>query len=187
MGFFVGQKHAKRWFEFLSSKYNFINPFVYTSKMKNTLLCELKDGLVLDVGVGTGYTTKELENVIGLDITWKMLRQAKANYKGYLVLGDATNPPFKEDTFSNIISAGSLYYFPDTEKALYELFKLLKEDGVLLTLTPSLKLLKHFFNIFSKEDLKTLFEKTGFHLEKIESIRWYAMLSKGQKKTSSSG
>jgi ubiquinone/menaquinone biosynthesis C-methylase UbiE len=76
MGFFVGQKHAKRLFEFLSPKYNFINSLVYTSKMKNKLLCELKDGLVLDVGVGTGYTTKELENAVGLDIAWKMLRGA---------------------------------------------------------------------------------------------------------------
>jgi ubiquinone/menaquinone biosynthesis C-methylase UbiE len=183
MGFFVGQKHARSWFEFLSSNYNFINPFVYTSKMKNKLLSELKDGLVLDVGVGTGYTTKELKNAVGLDITWKMLRQAKANYKGNLVLGDAVNPPFKEDTFSNIISAGSLYYLPDTEKALLGLYRLLKEDGVLLTLTPSLKILKPLFYIFSKTDLKKLFEKSGFFLEKIESIRWYATLSKGLKKT----
>ncbi len=183
MGFFVGQKRAKRWFEFLSSQYNFINPFVYTSKMKNKLLCELKEGLVLDVGVGTGYTTKDLENAVGLDITWKMLRQATANYKGRLVLGDAANPPFKEDTFSNIISAGSLYYFPDPEKALNGFYRLLKEDGILLTLTPSLKLLKPLFFIFSKQGLKNLFEKTGFQLEKIESISWYATFCKGQKKT----
>jgi ubiquinone/menaquinone biosynthesis C-methylase UbiE len=182
MGFFVGQKHAKSWFEFLSSNYNFINSLVYTSKMKNKLLSEVKDGLVLDVGVGTGYTTKELENAVGLDITWKMLKQAKSNYKGHLVLGDAVNPPFKEDTFSNIISAGSLYYFSDPEKALHGLYRLLKEDGVLLTITPSLKLLKPFFHIFSKEDMKKLFEKVGFQIEKIESLRWYAMLSKGKKK-----
>jgi ubiquinone/menaquinone biosynthesis C-methylase UbiE len=182
MGFFVGQKQAKRWFELLSPKYNFLNSLVYTSNMKNKLLCELKDGLVLDVGVGTGYTTEGLEKCVGLDITWKMLRQAKDNYKGHLVVGDAVNPPFKEDTFSNIISAGSLYYFSDPEKALGGLNNLLKEEGVLLTITPSLKLLKPFFNIFSNADLKKLFEKTGFHLEKIESIRWYAKFSKGKKR-----
>lgn len=181
MGFFIGQRHAKKWFEFLSSKYDFINPIVYTDKMRKQLLAEVEDGRVLDVGVGTGYTTGHMENAVGVDITWKMIRQARPTYKGSLILSDAAQPPFKEGSFSTIISAGSLYYFPDPEKALRGFNRLLKEKGVLLTLTPNWRILKSFFHIFSKDDLRELFENAGFTVEKIVDQRRIAYFCKGRK------
>ncbi|MFQ5975676.1 MAG: class I SAM-dependent methyltransferase [Candidatus Hydrothermarchaeales archaeon] len=181
MGFFIGQGHAKKWFEFLSSKYDFINPFIYTDRMREQLLAGVEGGRVLDVGVGTGYTTGHMEDAVGIDITWKMIRQAGPAYKGSLVLADASRPPFKERSFSTIISAGSLYYFPDPEKAVKGFNMLLKENGVLLTITPNWRILKFFVHIFSKKDLQELFENAGFKVEKITNQRRIAYFCKGKK------
>ncbi len=181
MGLFVGQAHARRWFEFLASRYNFINRFIYTEKMRRQLLAEVEDGRVLDVGVGTGYTTWHLENSVGIDITLEMIRQAKKRYLGSLVLADAAHPPFKNKSFSTIISAGSLYYIPNPDSTLRAFNRLLKDDGVILTITPSLRILKPFVQIFSSIDLKVLFEKTGFTMERIVSQRNVAYFCKARK------
>jgi demethylmenaquinone methyltransferase/2-methoxy-6-polyprenyl-1,4-benzoquinol methylase len=181
MGLFVGQKQARKWFEFLSSGYNLVNPIVYSWKMREELLREIEEGRVLDVGVGTGYTSGHLKGAVGIDITWRMLRQAREGYNGWLVLSDAAASPFKAGVFSTIISAGSLYYFPDPDKALREFNSLLRDDGVLLTITPSTSLLKPFFHIFSREDLTRLFEDAGFHVQMLKPLRWYALLCKGRK------
>ncbi|MFQ6136512.1 MAG: class I SAM-dependent methyltransferase [Candidatus Hydrothermarchaeales archaeon] len=181
MGLFIGQEHAKKWFEFISSKYNFINPIVYTDKMRGRLLEEVEDGRVLDVGVGTGYTTGHMENAIGIDITEKMIEQANPGYRGALVLADATKLPFKDGSFTTIISAGSLYYLPDPEDTVKKFYNLLKENGVLLTITPNWRILRTFVHIFSKKDLKELFENAGFKVEKIENMRFIAYLCKGRK------
>ncbi len=149
--------------------------------MRKELLNEIENGRVLDVGVGTGYTTGHLQKAVCIDITWKMLKKARESYEGHLVLGDAASPPFKPCVFSTIISAGSLYYFPDPIKALKEFKILLRNDGVLLTITPSTRLLTYFFHIFSRQDLLSLFENAGFNVEKIKSLRWYALLCKGRK------
>lgn len=181
MGFFIGQRHTKKWFEFLSSMYNFINPFVYTDGMRARLLKEVENGRVLDVGVGTGYTTGHMENAVGVDITWKMIRQAGPTYKGSLVLADASRPPFKDKSFSTIISAGSLYYFPDPATAVKGFNKLLGENGVLLTITPNWRILKFFVHIFSKKDLNEMFKNAGFKVEMIKNQRMIAYFAKAKK------
>lgn len=149
--------------------------------MRAQLLTHVENGRVLDVGVGTGYTTGHMENAVGVDITWNMIRQAGPTYKGSLVLADASRPPFKDGSFSTIISAGSLYYFPAPETAVKGFNKLLKKDGVLLTITPNWRWLKLFVHIFSKKDLKKMFKNAGFKVEKITNQRFIAFFAKGKK------
>ncbi len=181
MGFFIGQQHTQKWFGFLASMYNFINPYVYTDRMRAELLKDVDETRVLDVGVGTGYTTGHMENAVGVDITWDMIRQAGPTYKGSLVLADASRPPFKDGSFTTIISAGSLYYFPDPATAVKGFNKLLKKNGVLLTITPNWRILKTFVHIFSKKDLHEMFENAGFKVERITNQRFLAFFAKGVK------
>ncbi|MEE8168610.1 MAG: class I SAM-dependent methyltransferase [Candidatus Hydrothermarchaeales archaeon] len=181
MSLLIGQKHARAWFDFLSHIYDRINPMIYTEGMRRALLEEVEDGRVLDVGVGTGYTTKHLANAVGIDLNKNMLRTAKDNYRGVLVLGDAANPPFKDGSFSTVISAGSLYYFPSPEDAVKQFHDLLRDEGVLLTITPSWRALKIFVHIFSKRDMENLFKSAGFKLEEIENMRRIAYFCKGRK------
>jgi len=175
----VGQKKAGLWFSMLSGIYDKINPKIYTKEMRAKLIREIEGDRILDVGVGTGYTTGTFEKAVGIDINLKMLRRAR--YKGELILADCMHAPFKKEVFDTVISAGSLYYLPEPEKAMEIFYTLLKKNGVLLTITPSLKILKIFVHIFSFEDLKKMYENAGFQLEKIEKMRSIAYFCKGRK------
>ncbi len=175
----VGQKKANFMFNILAEFYDKINPKIYTKEMRARLLREIEGERILDVGVGTGYTTGTFEKAVGIDISLKMLRRAR--YKGKLILADCMHAPFKKEVFDTIISAGSLYYLPEPEKAVKIFYTLLKKNGVLLTITPSLKILKIFVHIFSFGDLKKMYENAGFQLEIIEKMRGIAYFCKGRK------
>ena len=173
------QKRAKKLFDCLSPIYDFINPLIYTSKMRRRVIDEIEGRRILDVGVGTGYTTGHIKTSIGIDISWEMVK--KCRYRGKIILADCMHPPFKPESFDTIISAGSLYYLPYPKKAMKIFYTLLKEGGVLLTVTPCLKILKPFIHVFSEDELKKLYEHSGFRLEIIEKMRSIAYFCKGRK------
>jgi len=175
----VGQKKANLLFNLLSGIYDWINPKIYTKEMRAKLIQEIEGERIFDVGVGTGYTTRSFEKAVGIDINLNMLR--KARYRGKLILADCMHTPFKNNVFDTVISAGSLYYLPEPEKAMEIFYTLLKKNGVLLTITPSLKILQIFVHIFSLRDLKRMYENAGFQLEKIEKMRGIAYFCKGRK------
>lgn len=166
------QKRAKFFYGFASLIYDFVNPLIYTKGMKKILIDEIEGDRILDVGVGTGYTTKELKNVVGIDISRKMLLKAKKDYKGFLVLADAMYPPFKPESLNTIISAGSLYYLPSPLKGLKIFHSLLKKEGVFLSITPNIRLLKIWVRIYCKAELEKLFSLSGFKVEKIIKTGW---------------
>ncbi len=181
MGIFVGPARARRFFDFLSKVYDVINPFIYTADMRDTLLRDVEGGRVLDVGVGTGYTTKHMREAVGIDLSKEMLTRARESYKGSLVLGDASRPPFKPESFGTVISAGSLYYFNDPINAVRGFKKLLRDGGVVLTITPSWNVLRIFVHIFKEKDLRKIFKEAGLRLEKIQNMRGIAFYCKAMK------
>lgn len=181
MGIWIGSKRTKFWYNFLSFVYDRINPLIYTEEMRSTLLREVEGKSILDIGVGTGYTTKHLSGAVGIDLNAKMLAHAKRSYSGSLILGDASKPPFKKNSFDTIISAGSLYYFEKPHDALRLFRSLLRENGVFLSITPSWKILKIFVHVFSKKDLQELFSSANFRVEKIENMRAIACFCKARK------
>jgi len=94
---------------------------------------------VLDVGAGTGVLLAQLyrqgAQVTGLDRSGAMLREAEKACPGCdLVLGDAMAMPFPEETFDAVVCVDALHHFPDRERALQEMIRVLKEGGRLLIL-----------------------------------------------------
>lgn len=76
-------------------------------------LLEPKAGLFLDLGCGTGISTKIVSesgfHVVGLDISFHMARIARG--KGLsVVLGDFMRLPFADSSFSSIISVSTLQW-----------------------------------------------------------------------------
>jgi demethylmenaquinone methyltransferase/2-methoxy-6-polyprenyl-1,4-benzoquinol methylase len=181
MGIFVGSKNAQRFFNLLSRVYDWINPLIYTAEMRETLLKDIKGERVLDVGVGTGYTTKHMDKAVGIDLSKEMLIRAKPGYRGSLVLGDASRAPFKPQSFDAVICAGSLYYFKSPVDAVKGFRELLRGGGEVLTITPSWRVLGIFVHIFKKKDLQEIFRDAGMHLEKLENMRGIAYYCKARK------
>jgi ubiquinone/menaquinone biosynthesis C-methylase UbiE len=87
-------------------------------------------GLVLDAGCGTGIITKELGNVIGIDVSLELLKQCESSLR--VLCADVEYLPFKDKTFDTIVSFTVLQNVDDVSRAVSEFKRVLKEDGHLL-------------------------------------------------------
>ncbi len=90
---------------------------------------------VLDIGCGPGYLVRSYARggarIIGVDLSKQSVRVTHHSLKlyglkGAVVVGDAENLPFKSNSFDFISSSGVLHHTPDTNKAITELGKVLK-------------------------------------------------------------
>src|ERR1700756_5417173 len=117
---------------------------------KTLRLMELRLGeRVLDLGFGSGWATRLLARlvadgpegfgqVVGVDVSDEMIRQARAASKDFdnimYVWGSATQIPWEENFFDKMLSVESFYYYPDQERALAELFRVMAPKGRLFIL-----------------------------------------------------
>lgn len=150
---------------------------------------ELKAGeRVLDLGCGAGWATRILGRAvegerngqkgtaIGLDVADEMIGRARAN-AGDLknveyVWGSAAEIPWKDSFFDKVLSIESFYYYPDQEKVLdevrrvmlpgaklYILINLYKENHYSLRWVGELKVGVH---ARSEQEYKQMLERHGF-------------------------
>src|SRR5262252_9140287 len=117
---------------------------------KTMRLMELRPGeRVLDLGCGSGWATRLLARVVsegpegfgqvvGVDISDEMIRQARAASKDFenvmFVVGSAAEIPWEENFFDKVLSVESFYYYPDQDRALAELFRVMAPRGRLFIL-----------------------------------------------------
>jgi ubiquinone/menaquinone biosynthesis C-methylase UbiE len=99
---------------------------------------------VLDLGCGSGWATRLLARlvadgpegfgqVVGVDVSDEMIRQARAESKDFenilYVWGSAQQIPWEENFFDKMLSVESFYYYPDQERVLVELFRVMAPRG----------------------------------------------------------
>ena len=93
---------------------------------------------VLDVGTGTGrlgLAVRELSpgwNVVGVDFTFEMLRQAAGRLD--VVAGDGERLPFADAQFDAVISGFLVRNLGDLERGLREQVRVLRSGGALVVL-----------------------------------------------------
>ena len=116
---------------------------------------------VLDIACGTGNMSFELatkfKRVYGIDISKGMLNRAKfkvetakaENRQIGFVYGDGECLPFKDESFDAVTCILAIEHFPDTERAISEMKRVLKEGGILV------------FNLLEMRDgvLKKIFKR----------------------------
>jgi ubiquinone/menaquinone biosynthesis C-methylase UbiE len=117
---------------------------------KTMRLMDLHPGeRVLDLGCGSGWAARLLARmvgdgprgigeVVGVDVSDEMVRQARAESKDFenvtFVVGSAAQIPWEENFFDKVLSVESFYYYPDQERALDELFRVMAPGGRLFIL-----------------------------------------------------
>ena len=93
--------------------------------------------MVLDLGCGTGLLSKILYregfNVVALDISYLSLCKLKEHYSRTKVIhADANYLPFPDSSFKAVVCLGVWRHFPDFQKVLKQISRILSTDGVFI-------------------------------------------------------
>ncbi len=144
---FFSEKYKTNFFQLLSP----VNLFLLARRKKALqLVGNVKDKKILDVGCGSGIFmidfAKRGAYVIGIDYSQKMIDIARKELKHYkipsnqykLVQANATELPFKDQSFDFILTTGLTDYLTDKQdqQFLEEASRVLKKNGTLIVSFP---------------------------------------------------
>ena len=97
---------------------------------------------VLELATGTGLIAKHIvrsaDHIEATDASQEMIEQAKRGVKStklYFSVQDMFHLPYADQSFDVVIVVNALHIVPEPEKALSEIRRVLKDDGVLVAPT----------------------------------------------------
>ena len=130
---------------------------------------------VLELATGTGLIAKHIVNaaahIEATDASAEMIAEAKRDNRSaklYFSVQDMFCLPYAEEAFDVVIVSNALHIVPQPEKALAEIRRVLKDDGVLIAPT-----FTHAGNSFSGK-VKAFFMKlAGFPLHSMWASEEY--------------
>ena len=138
------------------------------AKYEATLAKLKPTGLVLDIGCGTGllfnYISLEPESVVGIDVSKKLLQQAKQNAKKlrtvHVVQADADHLPFRDSGVDTVFAFTMLQNMPKPPETLKEIYRVMRRDAFIVV--TGLK------KVFSLQNLGELLGQACFNVVSIE-------------------
>lgn len=162
---------------------------------------------ILDLGCGDGFFLYLLSNLsvkvtlTGFDNDKRVLNNARRNLgpkKLKLLYGTAVKMPFSNNIFDKVIMTEVLEHIDDDKKALSEVYRILKLNGVLVLTVPNYNFpflwdpinwtLQNLFGthiggigffagiwarhlrLYKRNDLEKLVKKVGFKIEQVEEL-----------------
>lgn len=145
-------KNEEEWFNFLYKKrWQYFNGNIF-----------------LDVGYGAGYFIRnapEGVKVYGIDSDHAALQ----NYSKNCMMANATNLPFKDSVFDGVHCAHVIEHLKKPELLIREAWRVLKDSGILMILTPDIERYKFQFYVdhthikpFTKQSLLGILTTHGF-------------------------
>lgn len=157
----------------------------------NRIMC-LNPKKLLDIGCGTGNVLMRINmnedlSLYGLDISEKMIETAKKNLgnKAELKVGDSEYLPWEDNSFDVIVCNASFHHYPDPEKVLLEMKRVLKKNGTLIIGDPTgpiivRQILNLLFKVsnngdyraYSKKEIESLLIKCGLEPFNFKKINW---------------
>jgi SAM-dependent methyltransferase len=128
-------------------------------------------GILLDLGCGTGETTRKLTargcNAVGLDISALFLKpqgRQHAAQNSTFVVGDVVRLPFQSQSVSCVCMNDVIEHVPDTDQLLREIIRVVRSDGRVIIVSPNLlspiKPIRHILGI---EGFNTKFYGSGLN------------------------
>ena len=135
-------------------------------KMYELIRPIVKNKTVLELATGTGLIAKNIvnaaANIEATDASAEMIAEAKRDNRSaklHFSVQDMFHLPYADNSFDAVIVSNALHIVPQPEKALQEIKRVLKDDGVLIAPT-----FTHAGNSFSGK-VKAFFMKlAGFPL-----------------------
>lgn len=136
--------NSVQYFDSIAESWNVIRSEYFEERLKYKLLSltNIKDKVVADLGCGTGFVSLALVNeasiVFSIDNSSNMLKQLKnnisdKNYKNlYLIKSSLDNLSLFDDSVDVIFINMALHHIKDAKKAISEMHRVLKKDGVVI-------------------------------------------------------
>ena len=97
---------------------------------------------VLELATGTGLIAKHIvrsaDHIEATDASQEMIEQAKQGVKStklFFSVQDMFHLPYADQSFDVVIVSNALHIVPEPERALAEIRRVLKEDGILIAPT----------------------------------------------------
>lgn len=118
-----------------------------------------KKAVIIDVGCAQGRSALPfVENkytVIGFDIAKRMIEVGNERFKSVvkppvLFVGDATNIPVTDFSADVVVLYGVLHHLPDLKRTAKEIARVLKPNGILLSLENNRTPLRFIFDLLQK-------------------------------------
>lgn len=122
-----------------SIKYRYENYAPWLKQLINSI--DVRGKTVLEIGCGMGIDLFEFANIggktIGLDLVDRHLKLAKALFSLHnkpisLFRGDAEQLPLASGSIDIVYSFGVLHHTPDIQKAIDEIYRILKPNGLVI-------------------------------------------------------
>ena len=135
-------------------------------KMYGLIRPVVKGKTVLELAAGTGLIAKNIVNaaahIEAADASVEMIAEAKRNNQSaklHFSVQDMFRLPYADESFEVVIVSNALHIVPQPEKALAEIHRVLKDDGVLIAPT-----FTHAGNSFSGKVRAFFMKLAGFPL-----------------------
>ncbi len=163
----------------------FMFVFPLWKKWIKKVIPHIEGEIILEVSFGSGYLMTKYASdkyeIHGIDFNRKMLeittnKIVSKNIKANLIQGNVENLPYPDNAFDTIINTMAFTGYPDGEKAMRELHRVLKPEGKLLLVDFNFPENKNLFGylivkLWEKfgdiiKDIDYLFEKYNFDYKK---------------------
>ncbi len=135
-------------------------------KMYGLIRPVVKGKTVLELAAGTGLIAKNIVNaaahIEAADASVEMIAEAKRNNQSaklHFSVQDMFRLPYADESFEVVIVSNALHIVPQPEKALAEIHRVLRDDGVLIAPT-----FTHAENSFFGNSKAFLLKLAGFPL-----------------------
>lgn len=132
---------------------------------------------ILEIGTGRGMTLSKVAEkldrgkVYGIDASRHMVKYAKRKHKrlveqekAVITLGKAEQLPFEDRSFNKLFTVQTIYYLPDIEQVMKEVYRVLQVDGEVFLSFQKQELMKEqkrsqSLSTYSEEDISCLFQR----------------------------
>lgn len=164
---------------------NFGNYFLKKAQKDSISMISKENFSALDVSCGTGegllmLREKTKGKIRGVDISEEMLKIAKQKISEKnieLKKASVEKLPYEDETFDVVISTEAFHHYPNPDKAISEMNRVLKKGGELIITDPDFLFFNRIFerlepgciHIHNKKEMKNLFIQAG--LNNIEQRR----------------
>ena len=152
----------------------------YISKYSYEQLKPIGNEKVLEIGMGNGFFVPYLMKLADVDYTGldysplmvseaeKLNNELKKQRRIKFIEGSVEKVPFEDHFFDAIVTANTIYFWPNVVENAKELLRVLKPGGRLLVayrnkeLLDKIEFTKYGFNKYEISEVEEVFEKSGF-------------------------